>query len=198
MAWPGRGRRVDQNNRDLEIGLLQRVAERDVAAFRDLVDILLPMVLSVGRRMLGDDSEADDVAQEAMLRLWDHAGTLDTSGGGARAWLRRVTSNLCIDRIRARSRYDVEAEVPEQAERETQLTGLMDKDLAGRVDAAMQGLPDRQRMALAMFHYEGMSQIEIGEALGVSDEAVESLLARGRRRLRSVLEEDWRQLLQDE
>ncbi|MCK5549489.1 MAG: sigma-70 family RNA polymerase sigma factor, partial [Hyphomicrobiaceae bacterium] len=64
-----------------------------------------------------------------------------------------------------------------------------------RVDTVVKALPDRQRMALTLFHYEGLSQIEVGRIMGVSDEAVESLLARARRRLKVALRDEWRELL---
>ncbi len=64
-----------------------------------------------------------------------------------------------------------------------------------RVDAALKALPERQRLALTLFHYEGMSQIEVGEVMGISDEAVESLLARARRTLKVSLKDEWRGLL---
>ena len=205
QAWPGsvvgiaglpdRGNRVDIDSRTREIALLKRVANQDVVAFRELTDMLLAMVVGIARRMLGDDGEAEDVAQEAMIRLWREAGALDAGRNGASAWVRRVVSNLCIDRIRVRKRFDDEDKAPERAEDATQLTGLIERDLSSRVDQALLGLPERQRVALTLFHYEGLSQQEIGTLLGVSEEAVESLLARARRRLRRDLEDDWRQLL---
>jgi RNA polymerase sigma-70 factor (ECF subfamily) len=148
--------------------------------------------------MLNDEAEADDIAQEALLRLWQQAPQLQLAEHGARPWLRRVASNLCIDRIRAGRRTDVTDEVPEQAVPADQLTGLVQQDLATRVDAALRTLPERQRQALTLFQYEGLSQIEIGEILGISDEAVESLLARARRTLRQVLQDDWRLFVLDE
>ena len=157
----------------------------------------LPVLLGVARRMLRDDAEAEDVAQEALIKLWSAGATLELGPGGARPWLRRVVTNLSIDRIRARRRTDVTDEVPEQEVAADQLTGLVDGDLAVRVNTALQALPERQRQALTLFHYEGLSQIEVGEILGVSDEAVESLLSRARRALRAMLKDDWRQLLPD-
>ena len=132
---------------------------------------------------------------EALLRLWQQGAALELGSGGARPWLRRVVSNLCIDRIRSGRRTDVTDEVPEQEFAADQLSGLMEGDLAARVDMALKSLPERQRLALTLFHYEGMSQIEIGEVLGVSDEAVESLLGRARRTLRAMLKDDWKELL---
>jgi RNA polymerase sigma-70 factor, ECF subfamily len=172
--------------------LLRRVAGRDQVAFRQLVARHLSSVLGIARRMLRDDAEADDVAQEAMLRLWQSAGELELGPAGARPWLRRVASNLCLDRIRAGRRTEVTDTVPEQEVAPEQLTGLEGADVSARVEAALKTLPDRQRLALTLFHYEGLSQVEVGEVLGVSDEAVESLLARARRGLRSMLKDDWR------
>jgi RNA polymerase sigma factor (sigma-70 family) len=77
----------------------------------------------------------------------------------------------------------------------SQLQALCDVDLSARVDAALNALPERQRLALTLFHYEGLSQVEVGDVLGVSEEAVESLLARARRALKVSLQERWRQLL---
>ena len=184
-----------------DAALLAASAAHDPAAFRFLVDRHLGVALAIARRMLRDDAEAEDIAQVALLRLWRGAAGIDLAGLGAsgvRPWLRRVVSNLCIDRIRASRRTDVTDEVPEQIEPATQVAGLTDAELAARVDQALQRLPERQRLALTLFHYQGLSQVEAGEILGVSDEAVESLLARARRTLKADLKDDWRALLFDD
>jgi RNA polymerase sigma-70 factor (ECF subfamily) len=102
---------------------------------------------------------------------------------------------LCIDRVRARRNTSLGDEVPEESEPATQVTHLAERELAVRVDAALKALPDRQRLALTLFHYEGMSQVEVGEVMDISDEAVESLLARARRTLKVALQDEWRGLL---
>ena len=178
--------------------LLAGLAAGDAQAFRRIVTLHLPLLLACARRILRDDAEAEDVAQEALVRLWRNARALDLGPGGLKPWLRRVVSNLCIDRIRAGRRTDVTDEVPEQIEPATQVLNLTDAELAARVDQALQRLPERQRLALTLFHYQGLSQIEVGDTLGVSDEAVESLLARARRTLKADLKDDWRALLFDD
>ena len=182
---------------DEDRALLGRIGARDSAAFRTLVERYVPLVLGVARRMLRDDAEAQDIAQEAMLKLWQGGAGLEVGPNGVRPWLRRVTSNLCIDRIRAGRRTDVTDEVPDQAVAASQFVELARGDLAVRVHAALIALPQRQRQALALFHFEELSQSEVGEILGVSDEAVESLLSRGRRAMRLALKDDWHTLLVD-
>lgn len=178
--------------------LLAGVAGGDSDAFRTLVNMHLGPMLGIARRMLGDAAEAEDVAQEAMLRLWRNAATLELGPGGLKPWLRRVVSNLAIDRMRSQRNTSVVADVPEQPAPAEQSVGLEARDLSRRVHEALAGLPERQRMALLLFHFEGMSQIEVGESLGVSDEAVESLLARARRSLKTALKDEWQQLLPDQ
>lgn len=180
-----------------EAAMLARVASGDAEAYRTLVKAHLTHVLITARRILRDDAEAEDMAQEAMLRMWRNAGTLVLGDGGLRPWLRRVVTNLSLDRLRRGRLTDVVDAVPEEAEPASQSTALEADEAKRRVDAALAALPERQRVALTLFHYEGLSQIEVGDMLGISDEAVESLLARARRALKAALKDEWRQLLPD-
>jgi RNA polymerase sigma-70 factor, ECF subfamily len=178
-----------------DANLVAKVAAGDVVAFSALIDRHLPGILAVARRMLRDDMEAEDVAQDAMLRLWRSSDRLELGEYGARPWLRRVVSNLCIDRVRANRNMTVVDEVPDQPQAADQIHAIERRESASRVDAALKELPERQRLALVLFHYEGASQVEIGKTMGISDEAVESLLSRARKSLKVSLAAEWRDLL---
>ncbi len=183
---------------ETDADLVTRAGQGDAVAFRRLVDRHIGPSLGIARRLLRDEAEAEDVVQEGMLRLWRMSSQLEIGDGGVKPWLRRVVSNLCIDRIRARSRTDVVEEPPEQAQPPDQLAALTGKDVADRVHQALQALPERQRQALTLFHYENLSQSEVASAMNISEEAVESLLSRARRTLRVLLKDDWRELVMDD
>ncbi len=190
---------IDGADRATDEALLLAATSRgDADAFRRLVDVHLGAILGTARRILGDAAEAEDVAQEAMVRLWRNAASLELGPGGLKPWLRRVVTNLAIDRIRAQRHTSVVAEVPEQLVQPEQASGIEARELAQSVQVALSALPERQRLALVLFHFEGMSQVEVGEKLSVSDEAVESLLARARRSLKNALKNEWKQLLPDQ
>jgi RNA polymerase sigma-70 factor (ECF subfamily) len=199
MTEPGpRSAPARMDDDGVDAALVERLRSGDSAAFRQLVGRHTALVAGIARRILRDDAEAEDVAQEAMLRLWRSAAGLELGIGGLRPWLRRVTSNLCIDRVRSGQRVVVTDEVPEVAEPPTQSVALESQELAARVTSALQALPERQRVALTLFHHEGLSQIEVGQAMGISDEAVESLLARARRALKGSLAREWKELLEND
>lgn len=177
--------------READAALMARIASGDATAFQDVVANRLDRVLAVSRRMLGDEAEAEDVAQEALLRLWRQAGKWDGGRALISTWLYRVAVNLCVDRIRARKEKTT-GELPEIAASAEQERGLEEEALKDFVDKGLQSLPERQRTAIVLFHHEELSMTEVAEMMETSVEAVESLLARGRRALKQLLEPAWK------
>lgn len=172
---------------DSDEALMVRYAGGDRLAARALVERLSPRVYRLALRLLADQAEAEDVTQEAMLRLWRIAG--DWQGGGAQpsTWLHRVTVNLATDRLRRRRSVALDA-VEEPADPGPGAVDvLIGADRQQALDAALALLPERQRAAVVLRHLEGFTNPEIAATLGIGVEAVESLTARGKRRLAELL-----------
>ena len=173
--------------RDPDEELLAQVANGDPASVRALVARKLPRLLSLAGRMLGDASAAEDVAQEAFLRVWKQAPRWRPGAARFDTWLHRVALNLCYDRLRRRRELSY-AEPPDRADDAPgPERGLEAADTGRRVSAALQSLPDRQREAIVLCHYQELGNIEAAAVMGVSVEALESLLGRGRRTMRVAL-----------
>ncbi len=170
--------------------LLVLYANSDPDAARLLTGRLLPRVLGYATRLLGDRAEAEDVAQDAMMRLWRIAPDWRTGEAAVATWLYRVVTNLCTDRQRARMRRRSDAleDVPEPADDAASAeAGLIEADRMAALQTALDSLPDRQRQAVVLRHIEGMTNPEIAAILEIGVEAVESLTARGKRALSLAL-----------
>ncbi len=175
------------NGIDPDAGLLARIGRGDEAATRVIANTKLPRVLALARRILGDAEEAEDVAQETFLRIWRHAGRWRPGAAHFDTWIHTVTLNLCRDRLRRRREATMDV-LPEVADPAMPQDVAMDEAAQSRrVAAAVGMLPERQREAILLVHYQDLSNIAAAEALDVSVDALESLLARGRRSLRSSL-----------
>ncbi len=167
--------------------LLSRVAAGEPAAARALVARKLPRLLSLAGRMLADPAEAEDVAQEAFTRVWRQAPKWRPGAARFDTWLHRVALNLCYDRLRRRREVTM-ADPPEQTDDGPGPDrGLQAQDAGRRVAEALRRLPDRQREAIVLCHYQELGNIEAAAVMGISVEALESLLGRGRRALRAAL-----------
>ncbi len=163
-----------------------RVGRGDADACRLLVERHLGRVVAFAGRVLGNPSDAEDVAQEVFARVW-------TSAAGWRpdarftTWLHRVALNLCLDRLARRREAPLDDAgepvdpCPSPADR------LAEADMTRVVGAEIAALPERQRVALALCHYQGLRNDEAAEIMQITVEALESLLARARRTLRARL-----------
>lgn len=175
-------------DREREARLVQQVADGDRAAFGVLLNAHQQPLVRFTRRILGDYGVADEIVQETFVRLWTRAGSFNSANARLTTWLHSVAHNLCIDSFRRNSRLEF---TDDDARLELSAVGP-DNDLEAaqkgqRVRVAMQKLPERQRSALVMCHYQGLSNREAAEVLGVSVDALESLLARARRYLKKEL-----------
>ena len=178
-----------------DASLLRATAQRDAQAFRQLVSRYYQPVYRLTWRLTGGHADSDDIAQEAFLKLWANPGQV-REAGALKGWLMRVASNAVIDRGRRKPHADLDA-VPEIADPAPAAGAGLDRAAAAReIDRRIAGLPERQRLALTLVHFEGLTNIEAAQLLDISIEAVESLLARARRALRESLKNEWRQLLE--
>ena len=169
---------------DPDADLIARVGKGHAGAVRQLVGLKLPRILALAIRLLGDRVEAEDVAQETFTRAWRHAGQWRPGQALFDTWLHTVALNLCRDRLRRR-RECATGSVPEQADPgPNPENALQESQRDQAVTDAIASLPDRQREAILLVHYQDLGNVAAAQALGVSVEALESLLARGRRTLR--------------
>jgi RNA polymerase sigma-70 factor, ECF subfamily len=169
--------------------LLVLFANGEPRAAQELTERLGPRAFGVAMRVLGDRAEAEDVAQDAMMRLWRIAPKWEPGKAKVSTWLYRVTMNLCLDiKRRQRAKTVPLDRVPDLADGAQGVADQM-QDTA-RVDAlqaALMTLPERQRQAVVLRHIEELANPEIAEIMDISTEAVESLTARGKRALSSAL-----------
>jgi RNA polymerase sigma factor (sigma-70 family) len=167
--------------------LLVLYANGDPAAARSLTLRLGPLAYRVAMRMLRDTAEAEDVAQEALLRLWRIAPDWRQGEAKVSTWLYRVVSNLSTDRLRRRRGVALDAVAEPEDGRPSAVEVLIETDRATALETALAALPDRQRQAVVLRHLEGLSNPEIAEVMEIGVEAVESLTARGKRALSALL-----------
>jgi len=171
-----------------EQDFMKRIAEGDKAAFSHMVRTHMTDICRFAYSILGDATRAEDITQEACLKLWTRAGQW-TPSGKVRSWLFRITHNLCMDDLRGRKpQVDIEKlaftlrdDMPDQSVR------YAERETARTVNDALMLLPERQRTALVLVHYNGHTNIESAEIMDLSVDALESLLARGRRKMKELL-----------
>ncbi len=167
--------------------LLVAFGNGERGAARALTLRLTPRILGYATRLLRDRAEAEDVAQEAMLRLWKIAPDWRQGEARVTTWLYRVVSNLCTDRLRKKRAVALDA-IEEPADDAPSVAAkMMDQVRQVALQEALQVLPERQRQAVVLRHIEGVSNPDIAQIMELSVEAVESLTARGKKALKLAL-----------
>lgn len=168
--------------------LLVAYANGDGQAARLLTMRLLPRVLAQATRMLGNQAEAEDVAQDAMMRVWKIAPDWRQGEAQISTWLYRVVANLCTDRLRKRRGGVSLDQVAEPLDAAPSVVAQMQTQerMAALSDALAQ-LPERQAQAVSLRHLEGLANPEIAQIMDISVRSVESLTARGKRALADIM-----------
>jgi len=181
---------------DLDSALLAAAAAGEQKAFASLVERHYDIVYRVVWRVTSGHADTEDIVQEAFLKLWNNPSQI-RHGVALRGWLMRVATNLAIDRARRKQASSIDAEPEIEASGPDALDQVLGDRSARDINSALARLPERQRLALSLVYFENMSNIEAAAAMEISVEAIESLLARGRRALKTDLKDRWRDLLAD-
>lgn len=184
-----------------DVQLMLRIREGDTEAFTALIETHQTRVIGTIAKMLGDDIDAQDLAQQVFIRIWKSAGRYKPTAKFT-TWMFTITRNLVFNELRRRSRHPATALQEEEEERAFQAPDpsgadpakqILESELQDAIQAAIESLPETQRLAIIMRRYEAMPYEEIGEILGLSIPAVKSVLFRARselrERLRQYLEE---------
>ena len=167
--------------------ILLAYAQGDGGAAKVLSARLLPRVLAQATRILADQAEAEDVAQDAMMRLWKIAPDWRQDEAQVSTWLFRVVANLCTDRLRRRRGVSLD-QIAEPVDPQLSAPAQMQENARMRaLSAALADLPERQAQAVALRHLEGLSNPQIAQIMDISIRSVESLTARGKRALADSL-----------
>lgn len=167
--------------------LICRVAEGDQASYRLLVERYMPKAYAVAYRVLFNKNEAEDVLQEIWTKVWVHAASWDRNRAKFSTWFYRMLVNACIDSRRRKRMYPIDAAmdvIDTSASVEDQAAG---KQATQHVKQALDSLPDRQKLALTLCYYEGFTNEQAAEMMGVHIKALEGLMVRARKTLRERL-----------
>ena len=181
-----------------EAALVKLVARKNQAAFKKLLNMHLSGINRYTVRMIGNAANAEDITQEVFLRLWTRADSYKPEASKLSTWLHNIAHNLCIDYFRKNNRFIQDSSEIYETEENLHLASGSDEpehELAKKtrdhdVKKALMTLPERQRSAIIMCHYQGVSNKDAAHIMEVSVDALESLLSRGRLKLRKLLTED--------
>ncbi|MGJ8610457.1 MAG: sigma-70 family RNA polymerase sigma factor [Octadecabacter sp.] len=175
---------TDQTNVPSDADLLAAFVGGDRSAALELTQRLTPRVMGQAFRMLGNRAEAEDVAQDAMMRLWKIAPDWDADRAQVTTWLYRVVANLCTDILRKSGRGVALDAIEEPADpANSAAQDLQNTARSQALHAALADMPERQAQAVALRHLEELGNPEIAAIMETNVRTVESLIARGKRAL---------------
>ena len=178
-----------------DVRLMQLVSGGDMRAFEQLVERHQALVAGTVGRMLGNNSDVEDIAQQVFVRVWKSAKRYEPRAKFT-TWLLKITRNLVFNELRRRKRHATTPLQPEPESEELPLpdrrtstpdASLLELELQRSIETASSELPESQRMAVVLRRYEELSYEQIAEVLGQSVPAVKSLLFRARTELRERL-----------
>lgn len=179
--------------------LMLRIGEGDQTAYGMLVDRHLSLNLGYATKLLGNPAEAEEVMQEAFVRVWKHAGRWDPARKTKfTTWFYRVVTNLCYDVGRKRKPQERVEVLDSIASDEPSADNVIAVDQRSQqVKTALEELPQRQCTAIMLCYFQGLSNREAADVMDVSVNALESYLVRARRNLADILREDKDNLLKE-
>jgi RNA polymerase sigma-70 factor (ECF subfamily) len=179
-----------------DLAWMARIKHGDTEALRDLIEAHQHRVIGTVAKMLGDDSDAEDIAQQVFIRVWKSATRYEPTAKFT-TWLFKITRNLVFNELRRRKRHPaqsldaaLEDERPMQAPDLTTKApdeSLLNDEMQAAIQKAIEELPEIQRMAVILRRYDDIPYEDIGEILGLSVPAVKSVLFRARTELREKL-----------
>jgi RNA polymerase sigma-70 factor (ECF subfamily) len=160
---------------DTDEGLALRIRNGDHQAFSILVRRHTDRFYGLAWRLLGNSAEADDVVQDAFLKFWTQPDMFRPEAGARfTTWFYRVVSNLALDRLRGRKRWKGDVDFDAMPDRAATADAVYEnRQMQGHLEAAIHELPERQKLALNLCFYEGMSVRDAAEVIGVGEKAVE-------------------------
>jgi RNA polymerase sigma-70 factor (ECF subfamily) len=183
----------DVMTESLDEEIMISVAHGNQTALRRLVDRHLRRAHGIAFRVLGNKQDAEEAVQDAFCKIWVNAAGFDPGRAAFKTWFTRILTNTCLDKLRARMPAAANIDPLEDSlsdGAQVQDAEIIQGQESRRVKNAMQSLPDRQRMAVTLCYFEEMTNPEAASAMGLHLKALEGLLVRARKHLRTMLGDD--------
>jgi RNA polymerase sigma-70 factor (ECF subfamily) len=174
----------DSNDEQMMI----RIQQGDYQAFQCLVEQYLSPLYRFAWRMLGNSKDADDVVQETFIKVWRNAHQWQAEKAKLSTWLHSIVHHCCIDIHRQNRLITVDLEEAAEVIAPEATNGIFQTEILDQVENALQQLPERQKSAILLCYYQGLTNQEAAAILNVNVAALESLLARARRTLKQQLQ----------